>query len=82
MVKIYYPGKRKVLNWELLIECTLKRNARFDIVDFYINREKWICVRAIHPIQHLNQEELAFLMLTVASEADRLEQIMLGFDYH
>ena len=62
----------------MLVESSLRRNARFDMVDFYINYQKELCVRACHPLEHLNQEELAFLMLTVASEADRLEQILLG----
>ena len=62
----------------MLVESSLRRNARFDMVDFYINHQKKLCVRACHPLEHLNQEELAFLMLTVASEADRLEQILLG----
>jgi hypothetical protein len=37
-----------------------------------------LAVRACHPLAHLNNEELSFIACSVASEADRLEQILLG----
>lgn len=61
-----------------LITHTLKRNLSFDLVDFHINHHGQLAVRACHPIVHLNNEELEFIACSVASEADRLEQILLG----
>ncbi len=61
-----------------LITHTLRRNLDFDLVDFYIDQHGHLAVRACHPINHLNNEELEFIACSVASEADRLEQILLG----
>lgn len=61
-----------------LITHTLRRNLAFDLVDFYIDQHGQLAVRACHPINHLNNEELEFIACSVASEADRLEQILLG----
>ncbi len=61
-----------------LITHTLKRNLAFDLVDFHIDNIGRLAVRACHPVAHLNREELAFISCSVASEADRLEQILLG----
>lgn len=61
-----------------LITHTLKRNDAFDLVDFHIDRHGQLAVRACHPVAHLNNEELEFIACSVASEADRLEQILLG----
>lgn len=61
-----------------LITHTLKRNLSFDLVDFHIDHHGQLAVRACHPIAHLNNEEIEFIAFSVASEADRLEQILLG----
>ncbi len=61
-----------------LITHTLKRNVEFDLVDFHVDHLGRLAVRACHPVAHLNREELAFIACSVASEADRLEQILLG----
>lgn len=61
-----------------LITHTMQRNAAFDLVDFHIDQHNRLAVRACHPIAHLNIEELEFIASSVASEADRLEQILLG----
>ena len=61
-----------------LVQHTLRRNAVFDIVDFHVDNELRLAARALHPLHHLNQEELAFAALTVAREADRLRQILLA----
>ncbi|UUC21418.1 DEAD/DEAH box helicase family protein [Pseudomonas asiatica] len=61
-----------------LITHTLRRNLAFDLVDFHIDKPGQLAVRACHPIAHLNNEELEFIACSVASEADRLEQILLG----
>jgi hypothetical protein len=61
-----------------LITHTLKRNLSFDLVDFHIDKDQQLAVRACHPTAHLNDEELEFIACSVASEADRLEQILLG----
>jgi hypothetical protein len=61
-----------------LVQHTLRRNAVFDIVDFHIDDGLALAARALHPLHHLNGEELAFAALTVAREADRLRQILLA----
>jgi hypothetical protein len=61
-----------------LITHTLQRNMFFDLVDFHIDHHGQLAVRACHPLAHLNNEELSFIACSVASEADRLEQILLG----
>jgi hypothetical protein len=61
-----------------LVRHTLRRNAVFDIVDFHVDHGSRLAVRALHPLHHLNKEELAFAALTVAREADRLRQILLA----
>jgi superfamily II DNA or RNA helicase len=65
-----YPG-------QLLLN-TLRRNASFDMVDFHIGEDLALAVRALHPLHYLDQEELAFAASLVASEADRLRQIMFA----
>lgn len=64
-----------------LVACTLVRNVGFDMVDFYVNDGGELAVRACHPQEHLNREELAFLACSVAAEADRLEQILRGVEH-
>lgn len=61
-----------------LVLNTLRRNAAFDTVDFHIAEDLGLAVRALHPLQHLDQEELGFAASMVASEADRLRQIMFA----
>ncbi len=63
-----------------LVHYTLRRNAGFDLVDFHVNSQGELAVRACHPLQWLNREELACMALLVAAEADRLEHIILGGD--
>lgn len=63
-------------NREFLLENTLRRNARFDVIDFHINKEGELAVRALHPVTHLNHAELAFVSLSVVAEADRLQHVM------
>lgn len=63
---------------EQLVLHTLRRNAAFDMVDFHIGEDLALAVRALHPLHHLDQEELAFATSMVASEADRLRQIMFA----
>lgn len=57
---------------------TLSRNANFDLVDFHISVDHALTVRAVHPLENLNKEELAFAASMVAVEADRLRQIMFA----
>lgn len=61
-----------------LVSHTLKRNLEFDLVDFHVDQRGQLAVRACHPVVHFNSEELAFIAASVAAEADRLEQILLG----
>jgi len=61
-----------------LVTHTLKRNLEFDLVDFHVDQRGQLAVRACHPVVHFNSEELAFITTSVAAEADRLEQILLG----
>ncbi len=61
-----------------LVKHTLERNRCFDLVDFHIDHQGRLAVRACHPVAHLDQEELAFIARSVAAEADRLEQVLLG----
>lgn len=61
-----------------LITHTLKRNLAFDLVDFHVDHLGQLAVRACHPVAHLDSEELEFIACSVASESDRLEQILLG----
>ncbi|MNJ81501.1 hypothetical protein D3C77_803460 [compost metagenome] len=61
-----------------LVTHTLWRNLDFDLVDFHVDRRGRLAVRACHPVAHINSEELAFIARSVAAEADRLEQILLG----
>jgi len=61
-----------------LVTHTLKRNLEFDLVDFHVDQRGQLGVRACHPVVHFNSEELAFIAASVAAEADRLEQILLG----
>lgn len=61
---------------EFLLENTLRRNARFDVIDFHINAAGELAVRALHPVTHLNHAELAFVSLSVAAEADRLQHVL------
>lgn len=65
---------------ELLVQHTLHRNAVFDMVDFHIDSDLALAVRAIHPLAHLNREELEFASSMVAVEADRLRQILFAVD--
>lgn len=55
---------------------TVRRNAVFDMVDFYIDENLALAVRAMHPLAHLDHEELDFAASLVATEADRLRQIL------
>lgn len=55
---------------------TVRRNAVFDIVDFHIDENLALAVRALHPLSHLDHEELDFTAYLVATEADRLLQIL------
>jgi hypothetical protein len=61
-----------------LVAHTMGRNSNFDLVDFHVDQYGRLAVRASHPVAHLNSEELAFIACSVAAEADRLEQILLG----
>ena len=61
-----------------LVANTLERNFAFDMVDFHISADLALAVRALHPLGHLDHEELAFTATLVASEADRLRQIMFA----
>ena len=61
---------------------TLRRNTGFDLVDFHVNRQGELAVRACHPLQWLNSEELGCMGLLVAAEADRLEHIIRGGGDH
>ena len=65
---------------ELLVQHTLYRNAVFDMVDFHIDSDLALAVRAIHPLTHLDREELEFASSMVAVEADRLRQILFSVD--
>ncbi|UTL78912.1 DEAD/DEAH box helicase [Pseudomonas putida] len=61
-----------------LVEHTLGRNARFELVDFHVDQDEALSVRACHPVQHLNEEELMYIAHQVASQADRLEHVLMG----
>ncbi|WP_219406838.1 DEAD/DEAH box helicase family protein [Pseudomonas sp. Colony2] len=61
-----------------LVEHTLGRNCRFDLVDFHVDQDEELSVRACHPVQHLNAEELMHIAHQVASQADRLEHVLMG----
>lgn len=61
-----------------LVEHTLGRNCRFDLVDFHVDQDEELSVRACHPVQHLNDEELMHIAHQVASQADRLEHVLMG----
>ncbi len=65
-----------------LVRYTLRRNTGFDLVDFHVNRQGELAVRACHPLQWLNSEELGCMGLLVAAEADRLEHIIRGGGDH
>lgn len=65
-----------------LVRYTLIRNVGFDLVDFHVNKQGELAVRACHPLQWLNREELGCIALLVAAEADRLEHIIRGGDDH
>lgn len=70
-------GSRTVTSCPLITH-TLKRNDAFDLVDFRIDRLGQLTASACHPVAHLNNEELEFVAYAVASESDRLEQILIG----
>lgn len=61
-----------------LLANTLGRNAAFDMVDFHIGADMALAVRALHPLGHLDHEEMTFAAALVASEADRLRQILFA----
>ncbi|ANI04232.1 MULTISPECIES: DEAD/DEAH box helicase [Pseudomonas] len=61
-----------------LVEHTLGRNARFELVDFHVDHDEELSVRACHPVQHLNEEELMYIAHQVASQADRLGHVLMG----
>ncbi|MFI8645023.1 helicase-related protein [Pseudomonas iridis] len=63
-----------------LVEHTLGRNCRFDLVDFHVDQDEELSVRACHPVQHLNDEELICIAHQVASQADRLEHVLMGLE--
>lgn len=65
---------------QLLVQHTLNRNALFDMVDFHIDTDLALAVRAIHSLTHLDREELEFAASMVAFEADRLRQILFSVD--
>jgi hypothetical protein len=60
----------------LVLSYTLRRNRKFDVVDFHVDAHCGLSVRALHPLGHLNHEELAFICHLVASNAERLRQIL------
>jgi superfamily II DNA or RNA helicase len=60
----------------LVLSHTLRRNRRFDVVDFHVDANCGLSVRALHPVGHLNLEELAFICHQVASNAQRLRQVL------
>ncbi|WP_306392493.1 DEAD/DEAH box helicase [Telluria beijingensis] len=59
-----------------LLGFTLGRNRRFDVVDFHIDDGLGLSVRALHPLAHLDHEELDFICHQVASNALRLRQVL------
>lgn len=59
-----------------LLGFTLGRNRRFDVVDFHIDAGLGLSVRALHPLVHLDREELDFICHQVASNALRLRQVL------
>lgn len=61
---------------DYLLSMTLGRNGEFDTIDFHVDSDGGLSVRALHPSEHLNLEELAFITLKVAAEADRLQHIL------
>jgi hypothetical protein len=61
---------------DYLLSITLGRNSEFDAIDFHVDSDAGLSVRALHPAEHLNLEELAFITLKVAAEADRLQHIL------
>jgi hypothetical protein len=69
-------AERASANPELMVAHTLQRNRRFDVVDFHIDEQRGLAVRALHPLGHLNKEELAFICHLVASNAVRLRQVL------
>lgn len=60
----------------LVLAYTLRRNRKFDVVDFHVDSNCGLSVRALHPLGHLNSEELAFICHLVASNAERLRQVL------
>lgn len=69
-----------VVHKELLVQHTLYRNAVFDMVDFHIDKDFALAVRAIHPLTHFNMEEFERSLSMVALEANRLKQILFPFE--
>ena len=61
---------------DLLLAHTLGRNRRFDVVDFHVDADQGLSVRALHPLGHLNREELDFICHQVAANAQRLRQVL------
>lgn len=59
-----------------LLDHTVGRNRRFDLVDFHIDADAGLSVRALHPLGHLNHEELDFICHQVAANARRLRQVL------
>jgi len=59
-----------------LLDHTVGRNRHFDVVDFHIDAGAGLSVRALHPLGHLNHEELDFICHQVAANARRLRQVL------
>lgn len=56
----------------------MQENCSNQLVDFHVDQDEALSVRACHPVQHLNEEELMYIAHQVASQADRLEHVLMG----
>lgn len=75
--KLVNNGK---INSELLLKYTAGRNTIYDLVDFYVDEEGGISVRAFCCKSECKPEDLIRTAFRVAREADRLEYLFSDHD--
>lgn len=75
--KIFESGK---LNQDLLLKYTADRNVVYDLIDFYVNSEQGISVRAFCCQSESTYEDYLRTAYRVAREGDRLEYLFSDED--
>jgi len=67
--------------WRDLAVMAWEKNAAYELVTFAFDRQDRLVGQIRHPADHLDAEELALYVATLARECDRFEYILRGGDW-